>query len=55
MFRTVLVTGTGRSELLLEDRDAGYAYVCHAGVCELPVSSVTALETELQRSGAWPS
>jgi uncharacterized protein YyaL (SSP411 family) len=54
MFRTVLVTGTGRSELL-EDRDAGYAYVCHAGVCDLPVSSVPALETELQRSGAWPS
>jgi uncharacterized protein YyaL (SSP411 family) len=54
MFRTVLVTGTGGSELLLE-RDAGYAYVCHAGVCELPVSSVTALETELQRSGACPS
>jgi len=54
MFRTVLVTGTGRSELL-ENRDAGYAYVCHAGVCDLPVSSVTALDTELQRSVAWPS
>jgi uncharacterized protein YyaL (SSP411 family) len=53
MFRTVLATGTGRSELL-EDRDAGYAYVCHAGVCDLPVSSVAALETELRRSGAWP-
>jgi uncharacterized protein len=54
MFRTVLVTGTGRSELL-EDRDAGYAYVCHAGVCDLPVSSVPALDAELQRSGTWPS
>jgi uncharacterized protein len=54
MFRTVLVTGTGRSELLV-DRDAGYAYVCHAGVCDLPVSGVSALEKELQRSGAWPS
>jgi uncharacterized protein YyaL (SSP411 family) len=54
MFRTVLVTGTGRSELL-EDRDAGYAYVCHAGVCDLPVSSVTALDAELHRSGTWPS
>jgi uncharacterized protein YyaL (SSP411 family) len=54
MFRTVLVTGTGRSELL-EDRDTGYAYVCHAGVCDLPVSSVPALDAELQRSGTWPS
>jgi uncharacterized protein len=54
MFRTVLVTGTGDSELLL-DREAGYAYVCHAGVCDLPVSSVAALDTELQRSGTWPS
>jgi uncharacterized protein YyaL (SSP411 family) len=54
MFRTVLVTGTGRSELLV-DRDAGYAYVCHAGICDLPVSSVSALETELRGSGAWPS
>ena len=54
MFRTVLVTGTGRSELL-QDREAGYAYVCHAGVCDLPVSSVSALEAELQRSDAWPS
>ena len=53
MFRTVLVTGVGRSELLV-DRDPGYAYVCHAGVCDLPVSSVGALDAELQRSGAWP-
>jgi hypothetical protein len=54
MFRTVLVTGSGRSELL-QGREAGYAYVCHAGVCDLPVSSVSALEAELQRSDAWPS
>jgi uncharacterized protein YyaL (SSP411 family) len=53
MFRTVLVTGTGGSELL-DDREAGYAYVCHAGVCDLPVASVAALDTELQRSGTWP-
>jgi uncharacterized protein YyaL (SSP411 family) len=54
MFRTVLVTGVGRSELLL-DRDEGYAYVCHAGVCDLPVSSVSALDAELRKSGTWPS
>jgi uncharacterized protein YyaL (SSP411 family) len=54
MFRTVLVTGGGHSELL-RDREAGYAYLCHAGVCELPVSSISALDAELQRSGSCPS
>jgi uncharacterized protein len=54
MFRTVVVTGTGRSELL-RGRETGHAYVCHAGVCDLPVSSVSALDAELQRSGSCPS
>ncbi len=54
MFRTVLVTGSGESELL-KGREAGYAYVCHAGVCDLPVSSVAALDAELQRTGSCPS
>jgi hypothetical protein len=52
MSRTVLITGTGRSPLL-EGRSEGWAYVCRAGVCDLPVSSVEALDDDLRRSGAW--
>ncbi len=54
MSRAVLVTGVGSSPLLT-GRSPGLAYVCHAGVCELPVSSVDALDAELRRSGACPS
>ena len=54
MSRTVLVTGVGSSPLLT-GRSPGLAYVCHAGVCDLPVSSVDALDAELRRSGACPS
>jgi uncharacterized protein YyaL (SSP411 family) len=52
MSRTVLITGTGRSPLL-EGRSEGWAYVCRAGACDLPVSSVEALDDDLRRSGAW--
>ncbi|HTT59884.1 MAG TPA: thioredoxin domain-containing protein [Acidimicrobiales bacterium] len=54
MSRAVLVSGLGTSGLLA-GRSPGFAYVCRAGVCELPVSSVNDLEAELKRSGAWPS
>jgi uncharacterized protein len=49
--RAVLVTGTGASALL-EGRHAGSAYVCEAGVCQLPVDTVTALAEQLRNVGA---
>ncbi len=49
--RSVLVTGTGASPLL-DDRRAGHAYVCRAGVCQLPVQSVAALDEQLRNVGA---
>jgi uncharacterized protein YyaL (SSP411 family) len=49
--RAVLVTGTGSSPLL-EGRHTGAAYVCRAGVCQLPVGSVTALDEQLRNVGA---
>jgi uncharacterized protein YyaL (SSP411 family) len=49
--RAVLVTGTGSSSLL-ENRDAGSAYVCRAGVCQLPVETVAALAQQLRNVGA---
>ena len=49
--RAVLVTGTGSSPLL-EHRHAGVAYVCRAGICQLPVESVTALDEQLRNVGA---
>jgi uncharacterized protein YyaL (SSP411 family) len=45
--RAVLVTGAGSSPLL-ESRHAGSAYVCRAGVCQLPVDSVAALDEQLR-------
>jgi uncharacterized protein YyaL (SSP411 family) len=54
MSRAVLVSGLGSSPLL-SGRSPGYAYVCHAGVCELPVSRVDDLDAELRKSGACPS
>ncbi|MGH3733279.1 MAG: thioredoxin domain-containing protein [Acidimicrobiales bacterium] len=54
MSRTVLITGTGRS-VLLEGREEGLAYVCRQRVCELPVSTVDALDADLKRGGAWRS
>ena len=49
--RAVLVTGAGSSPLL-EGRRAGLAYVCRAGVCQLPVDTVTGLEEQLRNVGA---
>jgi uncharacterized protein len=49
--RSVLVTGTGALPLLA-DRLTGWAYVCRAGVCQLPVDTVTALESQLRNVGA---
>lgn len=46
--RSVLVTGSGSSPLLI-DRREGLAYVCRGGVCQLPVASVVDLETQLMR------
>jgi uncharacterized protein YyaL (SSP411 family) len=54
MSRTVLITGSGRSPLL-EGRNEGWAYVCRASVCELPVSSVAALDSDLRKSATWHS
>jgi uncharacterized protein YyaL (SSP411 family) len=49
--RAVLVTGTGPLALL-EGRRAGVAYVCRAGVCQLPVETVAALAEQLRNVGA---
>jgi len=49
--RSVLVTGSGSSPLL-EGRQSGSAYVCRAGVCHLPVDSVSALAEQLRIVGA---
>jgi uncharacterized protein YyaL (SSP411 family) len=54
MSRTVLITGSGHSPLL-KDRNDGWAYVCRAGVCELPVSSIEALDTDLRKTATWHS
>lgn len=55
MPRTVLITGSGTSTLLAQ-REEGLAYVCRSGVCQLPVSSIDALDTELRRAlHSWPS
>jgi len=50
--RAVVVTGTGRSPLL-QGRSEGLAYVCKAGVCQLPVSNVEALQQELLKAYEW--
>ncbi len=49
--RSVLVTGSGSSPLL-DGRQSGLAYVCRAGVCHLPVDSVSALAEQLRIVGA---
>jgi uncharacterized protein YyaL (SSP411 family) len=54
MSRTVVITGSGHSPLL-EDRNEGWAYVCRAGVCELPVASIEALDSDLRKTAAWHS
>jgi uncharacterized protein YyaL (SSP411 family) len=54
MSRTVLISGFGRSPLL-EERNKGWAYVCRASVCELPVSSVEALDRDIRKSVTWHS
>jgi uncharacterized protein YyaL (SSP411 family) len=45
MPRTVLISGTGTSPLLVGRRD-GAAYVCRAGVCRLPVVNASDLDHE---------
>jgi uncharacterized protein YyaL (SSP411 family) len=45
------VTGTG-SLALLENRLPGFAYVCRAGECQMPVDTVTALCEQLRIVGA---
>jgi uncharacterized protein YyaL (SSP411 family) len=49
MSNSVLITGSGSSPLL-RGRDAGVAYVCRAGVCELPVRSNAQLSEQLDRA-----
>jgi uncharacterized protein YyaL (SSP411 family) len=49
MPRSVLITGSGSSPLLLDRRD-DFAYVCRNGVCQLPVSDVHQLNRQLQRT-----
>jgi hypothetical protein len=49
--RAVLVTGTGPLALL-EGRHSGSAYVCRAGVCQMPVETVKALDAQLRIVGA---
>ena len=46
---SVLVTGNGSSPLL-RDRRAGLAYVCRAGVCQLPAESTASLDVQLLRA-----
>jgi uncharacterized protein YyaL (SSP411 family) len=48
MVRSVLITGHGSSPLL-HNRVVGLAYVCRSGTCQLPVSSVDALDDQLRR------
>jgi uncharacterized protein YyaL (SSP411 family) len=48
MVRSVLITGHGSSPLL-HNRAVGLAYVCRSGTCQLPVSSVDALDDQLRR------
>jgi len=45
--RSVLITGSNSSPLL-EGRAAGRAYVCRAGVCQLPVDTPEALDAQLR-------
>jgi uncharacterized protein YyaL (SSP411 family) len=54
MPRTVVITGTGRSPLLV-GRQEGLAYVCRGGVCTLPVASLVDLDRDLRASLTWPS
>jgi hypothetical protein len=54
MPRTVVITGTGRSPLLLH-REEGLAYVCRGGVCTTPVASLDELDGDLKKSLTWPS
>jgi uncharacterized protein YyaL (SSP411 family) len=49
--RAVLVTGAGSSPLL-DGRHPGSAYVCRAGVCQLPVTDASALAEQLRNVGA---
>jgi hypothetical protein len=49
--RAILVTGTGPLALL-ESRHSGAAYVCRAGVCQMPVETVKALDAQLRIVGA---
>jgi uncharacterized protein YyaL (SSP411 family) len=50
MPRSVLITGSGSSPLLSGRLD-GYAYVCRAGVCRLPVADVEQLDLQLRETG----
>jgi uncharacterized protein YyaL (SSP411 family) len=55
MPRSVLITGAGASPLL-EGRREGLAYVCRAGVCNLPVANEAELDGQLEESRrAWLS
>jgi uncharacterized protein YyaL (SSP411 family) len=49
MSDSVLITGSGSSPLL-RGREAGLAYVCRAGVCELPARSIDELDEQLARA-----
>ncbi len=49
MSDSVLITGSGSSHLLGQ-REAGLAYVCRAGVCELPARSIDELDEQLGRA-----
>ena len=51
MVRSVLITGNGSSPLL-SGRSEGLAYVCRAGVCQLPVGSIEELNSQLIEAGA---
>lgn len=50
MSRTVLITGDGPSSLL-EGRTPGFAYVCRAGLCQLPVDNAEGLDSRLRAEG----
>ena len=51
MVRSVLITGNGSSPLL-SGRSECLAYVCRAGVCQLPVGSIEELNSQLIEAGA---
>jgi uncharacterized protein YyaL (SSP411 family) len=48
--RSVLITGS-QSSPLLAGREAGVAYVCHGGTCQMPARDLATLSDQLAALG----